>query len=150
MLALFFLMGPGSPHSHSSILCPGPLGHGWWTVVSAPPPTPSGRFLGSIQTPSPTQSILCSHDTALCPPLMMENDVPSMALCSRCSHTWHSSPPPYHSTTVLPSTWNALPILSTVLHEPATHSDLPRCCPTPTHHTLIPPFLCILGVLGIC
>lgn len=47
---------------------------------------PSDEADRSIQTP-PLQSTLCSQDAIPCQPLMMENDVPSMALCSRCAHT---------------------------------------------------------------
>lgn len=112
-----------------------------------PTPTPSGSLLGSIQT-SPTQSTLCSHDTVLCQPLMMENDVPSMVLCSRCSHTWYlpTSVPLYKCAA--PAFETLFPH-SAIFHEPVTDSYLSWRCPTLPHHTMILYFLWILALLNI-
>ena len=93
-------MGPWSPPSHSSILCPGPLGHAWWTVVSAPPPA---HLVGCWD---PSRPLPCRAHFAL--------RMPSRASLSwwrmMCpawpsapgAHTRHSLPPLCRAPNVLP------------------------------------------------
>lgn len=93
-------MGPWSPPSHSSILCPGPLGRAWWTVVSAPAPA---HLVGCWD---PSRHLPCRAHFALSMPSraslswwrMMCPAWPSVP----GAHTRHSLPPLCRAPSVLP------------------------------------------------
>lgn len=118
-------MGPGSPPSHSSILCPGPLGLTWWTVVSGPVPLSHlvCCWAPSKSLPRRTHSALMTRCAASISWWRMMCPARPSAQVLTCVTFLPTSVPSYICATLF-----QMPFQSLIFHDPVTYLWFSRCC----------------------